>query len=34
MNSLFKERFETWHGVASAVYLIESLLGLALVAKR
>jgi hypothetical protein len=34
MNSLFKERFATWHGVASAVYLIESLLGLALVTKR
>lgn len=34
MNSLFKERFQTWHGVASAVYLIESLLGLALAAKR
>ena len=34
MNSLFKDRFATWHGISSAVYLIESLLGLALAAKR
>jgi hypothetical protein len=34
MQSLFKDRFQTWHGIASAVYLIESLLGLALVAKQ
>lgn len=33
MDSLFRSRFETWHGVSSAVYLIESLLGLVLVAK-
>lgn len=33
MESLFRDRFETWHGVSSVVYLIESLLGLALVAK-
>jgi fatty acid desaturase len=34
MHSLFKDRFATWHGVSSVVYLIESLLGLALVAKQ
>lgn len=34
MESLFKDRFAAWHGVSSAVYLIESLLGLALVAKQ
>ncbi len=33
MESLFRDRFETWHGISSVVYLIESLLGLALVAK-
>lgn len=34
MESLFRDRFATWHGVSSVVYLIESLLGLALVAKQ
>jgi hypothetical protein len=34
MQSLFKDRFAAWHGVSSVVYLIESLLGLALVAKQ
>ena len=34
MQSLFRDRFATWHGIASVVYLIESLLGLALVAKQ
>lgn len=33
MESLFRDRFTTWHGISSAVYLIESVLGLALVAK-
>lgn len=33
MQSLFRDRFQAWHGVSSAVYLIQSLLGLALVAK-
>ncbi|MBI5330662.1 MAG: DUF4149 domain-containing protein [Betaproteobacteria bacterium] len=33
MDSLFKDRFAAWHGISSAVYLIESLLGLTLVAK-
>ncbi|TCJ18203.1 DUF4149 domain-containing protein [Parasulfuritortus cantonensis] len=33
MKSLFKDRFAAWHGVSSVVYLIESLLGLVLVAK-
>lgn len=33
MESLFRDRFETWHGVSSIVYLVESLLGLVLVAK-
>ncbi|MEW5771131.1 MAG: DUF4149 domain-containing protein [Pseudomonadota bacterium] len=34
MESLFRNRFQAWHGVSSAVYLIQSLLGLALVAKQ
>jgi len=34
MESLFRDRFATWHGVSSAVYLVQSLLGLALVAKQ
>jgi hypothetical protein len=34
MESLFRDRFATWHGVSSVVYLIQSLLGLALVAKQ
>lgn len=34
MQSLFKDRFVAWHGVSSVVYLIESLLGLVLVAKQ
>lgn len=33
MDSLFRSRFQTWHGISSAVYLIQSLLGLVLVAK-
>ena len=27
MHSVFKDRFATWHGVSSVVYLVESLLG-------
>ncbi len=34
MESLFRDRFSAWHGVSSAVYLIQSLLGLAAVAKQ
>jgi hypothetical protein len=34
MESLFRDRFATWHGISSVVYLVESLLGLALVAKQ
>jgi hypothetical protein len=34
MESLFRDRFATWHGVSSIVYLIQSLLGLVLVAKQ
>ncbi len=34
MESLFRDRFATWHGISSVVYLLESLLGLALVAKQ
>lgn len=34
MESLFRDRFATWHGIASGVYLVQSLLGLALVAKQ
>ena len=33
MNSVFADRFEAWHGVASIAYLIQSLLGLVLVFK-
>jgi len=31
MNSVFKDRFATWHGVSSVVYLMQSLLGLFLI---
>jgi MFS family permease len=31
MESVFRDRFDTWHGVASALYVIQSVLGLALV---
>ncbi len=31
MESAFRSRFATWHGVASIVYLVESLLGLWLI---
>ena len=31
MESVFRDRFATWHGVASVLYLIECLLGLLLV---
>lgn len=34
MESLFRDRFQTWHGISSGVYLLQSLLGLALVAKQ
>lgn len=34
MNSLLKERFATWHGISSGLYVFESLLGLGLVALR
>ena len=33
MNSVFADRFQTWHGVASIAYLIQSLLGLVLIFK-
>jgi hypothetical protein len=33
MQSIFADRFRTWHGIASIAYLIESLLGIALVLK-
>lgn len=33
MQSVFADRFRTWHGVASIAYMIESLLGLVLVFK-
>jgi len=33
MQSVFADRFKTWHGVASIAYLVESLLGLVLVLK-
>ena len=31
MESVFRDRFSTWHGVASVLYLIESVLGALLV---
>ncbi|NNM82022.1 MAG: DUF4149 domain-containing protein [Burkholderiales bacterium] len=35
MQSVFQDRFRTWHGISSVVYLVESVLGLYLVvAKR
>lgn len=33
MQSVFAERFRTWHGIASVAYLIECLLGFVLVLK-
>jgi MFS family permease len=32
MESALRDRFSTWHGVSSALYLVQSLLGIALVA--
>ena len=34
MKSVFRDRFETWHGISSILYLIQSLLGLFLVLSR
>lgn len=34
MQSLFRDRFQAWHGISSAIYLLQSLLGLALVARQ
>jgi len=31
MQSVFSDRFETWHGVASIAYVVQSLLGFVLV---
>ena len=31
MESALRDRFSTWHGVSSALYLVQSLLGVALV---
>ncbi|PKO53944.1 MAG: DUF4149 domain-containing protein [Betaproteobacteria bacterium HGW-Betaproteobacteria-2] len=33
MQSIFADRFRTWHGVSSIAYLVESVLGLILVLK-
>ncbi|MGQ0442440.1 MAG: DUF4149 domain-containing protein [Methylophilaceae bacterium] len=33
MNSVFADRFRSWHGVASVAYLLECLLGFVLVLK-
>lgn len=33
MNSVFADRFQTWHGIASIAYLMQSLLGLVLIFK-
>jgi Domain of unknown function (DUF4149) len=34
MQSVFRNRFSTWHGIASLLFLIQSLLGLWLVTKQ
>ncbi|MDP2829891.1 MAG: DUF4149 domain-containing protein [Sulfuricellaceae bacterium] len=34
MESIFRDRFSRWHGISSIVYLIQSLLGLALVLRK
>ncbi|HVC49258.1 MAG TPA: DUF4149 domain-containing protein [Burkholderiales bacterium] len=34
MQSVFRSRFATWHGIASLLFLIQSLLGLWLVTKQ
>ena len=34
MNSAFAAQFKTWHAVSSIVYLVQSLLGIALVVAR
>jgi uncharacterized membrane protein len=34
MKSMFADRFSTWHGISSIVYLVESLLGVVLVLKQ
>jgi high-affinity Fe2+/Pb2+ permease len=34
MKSMFADRFSTWHGISSIVYLVESLLGVVLVLKH
>ncbi|HVY06668.1 MAG TPA: DUF4149 domain-containing protein [Burkholderiales bacterium] len=34
MESIFRDRFATWHGVASVLYLIECVLGLVLVVQH
>ncbi len=31
MESALRDRFATWHGVSSALYLVQSLLGIVLV---
>lgn len=31
MESVFRDRFSTWHGISSAVYLVDCVLGLILV---
>jgi hypothetical protein len=33
MESVLRNRFATWHGVSSILYLVQSLLGLLLVCK-
>ncbi len=34
MQSVVRDRFATWHGIASGLYLVQSLLGLGLVLKQ
>jgi hypothetical protein len=34
MQSVFSDRFATWHGVASIAYVLQCLLGLVVVLKK
>ncbi|MEY3201835.1 MAG: hypothetical protein RIR70_1385 [Pseudomonadota bacterium] len=34
MDSILRDRFATWHGIASVLYLLQSLLGLTLVLRQ
>ena len=34
MDSLLRDRFATWHGISSVLYLLQSLLGVMLVLRQ